>query len=137
MLCKTIKAVALSLVSFAVSSLNATQIAITGPHYLSPSDFGANGEDKIDDTEAFQKCINEAKKKRVSRIVVAPGTYYIGKTIRLEQVSNMIIEGSGAVLVKPSGNNSNIFYIIPKSRLEIWFLRGIVFRSFKSIGLKK
>ena len=50
---------------------------------LSPSNFGANGSDNKDDTEAFQKCIDVAKNRKTSKIVIAPGRYIISKTIKI------------------------------------------------------
>jgi len=111
---------------FTVISLNAKSIFVTDNHFLSPNDYGANGSDRIDDTNAFQKCINEAKKNKTSKIVVSPGTYIIGQTILIESISNLTIEGAGAILVKPFGNKSNILFGNFNSQITI---RDMVFEG--------
>lgn len=101
---------------------------------LSPTDFGANGNDNKDDTEAFQKCIDAAKKRNASKIVVTPGRYIIGKAITIENVSNLIIEGSGAILEKPSSNGSNILYGHYNKQITI---RDLIFEGNRTSDFKE
>lgn len=101
---------------------------------FSPSNFGANGSDNKDDTEAFQKCIDVAKNRKTSKIVIAPGRYIISKTITLENVKNLIIEGSGATLENPSGNGSNIFYGHYNRQITI---RDLIFEGNRSNDFKE
>lgn len=59
--------------------------------YLSVIDFGANGADGKDDTEAFLKCIDEAKAQR--KIVwIPPGTYHQSAKFTLDGVA---VRGAG------------------------------------------
>lgn len=76
----------------------------------SPVDYGAKANDNIDDSDAFQRCLNEAKKKDGAKIIIPPGKFIIAKELRIEETSNLIIEGSGTTLIKPSNNGSNVFY---------------------------
>lgn len=77
---------------------------------LSPSEYGAIPNDNIDDSDAFQCCLDEARKKVGTKIKIPPGRYIIAKQLNINKTTFLFIEGNGAVLVKPSGNGSNIFY---------------------------
>jgi parallel beta-helix repeat protein len=78
--------------------------------YYSPVDYGAKANDNIDDSDAFQKCLNEAKKKNGAKIIIPQGMFIIAKELRLDETCNLIIEGCGTTLVKPMNNWTNIFY---------------------------
>lgn len=51
--------------------------------FLSVTEFGANGQDDQDDTEAIQKCINAAK-QRNKTVWIPRGTYYQSKRFILD-----------------------------------------------------
>ena len=77
---------------------------------LSPLDYGAKANDNLDDSDAFQKCLNEAKKKDGAKIIIPPGKFIIAKELKLVEINNLIIEGNGTTLIKPLNNGTNIFY---------------------------
>lgn len=77
---------------------------------FNPLEYGAKPNDNNDDSDAFQRCLDEARKKVGTKIVIPPGRYIIGKELHINETNTLFIEGDGAVLVKPSGNGSNIFY---------------------------
>lgn len=81
----------------------------TATTIFSPTMFGANGNDERDDSGAFQMCVEAAKKQRVAMISVPPGRYILKDEITIDGVSNLILEGNGAILEKPNGSKSNIF----------------------------
>lgn len=77
---------------------------------ISPIDYGAKANDLDDDSSAFQKCLDKAKQLNGSRIIIPPGRFIIASELTIDGTNNLIIEGNGAILVKPSDNDSNIFY---------------------------
>lgn len=87
--------------------------------HLSPSNFGANGKDKIDDTKSIQDCVKHAKNNKKTKIVFEPGIYYIKGTLDLSKIDGLIIEGNGATLIKPKGNYSNIIWGEYSSNISI------------------
>jgi parallel beta-helix repeat protein len=87
-------------------------VSITNEIYgtLNPISYGARPNDLVDDSDAFQKCLNEAKKRKGSKLVIPPGEYIIAKELIINETENLFIEGAGALLRKPEGNGSNIIY---------------------------
>lgn len=77
---------------------------------FTPVEYGAKPNDETDDSDAFQRCLDEARKMVGTKIVIPAGRYIIAKELRINETNTLFIEGDGAVLVKPSGNGSNIFY---------------------------
>jgi parallel beta-helix repeat protein len=77
---------------------------------LTPFEYGARPNDNLDDSNAFQCCLDEAQKRVGTKIIIPPGRYIIAKQLNINNTISLLIEGDGAVLVKPSGNGSNIFY---------------------------
>ena len=53
-------------------------------------DFGAISNDKKDDSEAIQKCINEAVKYPNSKILFESGVYIINKTLQLDYTRSIL-----------------------------------------------
>lgn len=78
--------------------------------FLSPLDYGAKANDNFDDSDAFQKCLNEAKKREGAKIIIPPGKFIIANELKLVEINNLIIEGNGTTLIKPLNNGTNIFY---------------------------
>jgi len=107
---------------------------LSGKIYISPVDFGANGSDNIDDSDAFQKSIEVSKKLNNSLIFIPPGRYLIGKEISIDEVNNLTIEGNGAILEKPSGSPSNVFYGNYNRQITI---RNIIFMGNRSPNFKE
>ncbi len=109
-----------------VQKAHASTMVIGRTIILSPTDYGARANDNIDDSDAFQKCLNEAKKNNGAKIIVPQGRFIIAKELRLEGTSNLIIEGSGTTLIKPSNNGTNIFCGYYNSQITI---RDITFEG--------
>lgn len=101
---------------------------------LSPIDYGAIANDQVDDSDAFQRCLDEARKNVGTKIVIPAGRYLIGKELRINETNTMFIEGDGAVLVKPSGNGSNIFYGNYNKQITI---QNLTFEGNRVAGFKE
>ncbi len=85
-------------------------ISVINTVVLSPTEYGAKSNDLVDDSEAFQKCLDEAKRRKGLKIMIPPGEYIIAKELRIDETKNLVIEGAGSTLIKPTGNPSNVFY---------------------------
>lgn len=109
-------------------TVSATVGSIKRP-ILTPVMFGAKADDDVDDSKAFQKCLNEARNRNATIISIPPGKYVISNELRLEETTNLIIEGGGAVLIKPANSSSNIFFGYYNSQITI---RDVVFEGNRS-----
>ena len=58
-------------------------------------DFGGVGDGKADDTEAFRKAFNALKRTDATKLEIPVGTYRITKTLKMDLVGRVIIEGEG------------------------------------------
>lgn len=106
-------------------------------HYetvFSPSDYGARPNDNVDDSDAFQRCLDEARKKTGVKIVIPPRRYIIGKELSIRESNSLFIEGAGAILIKPSGNGSNILYGNNNKQVTI---QNIIFDGNRVAGFKE
>ena len=99
----------LLLFMYSFLSIKATTVSYKNNMVLSPIDCGAIPNDNIDDSKAFQKCLNEAK-KRNGTIIIPSGRYIIAEELIIEETTNLVIEGRGATLIKPERDGSNMFY---------------------------
>ena len=73
----------------------------SGDPFLNVTDFGADGNDELDDTAAFQAALNAAMRETGScfvgnTIVVPAGNYRISGTLRARNVRGLQIIGAGA-----------------------------------------
>lgn len=109
---KSLLKTALIVLHLSFSQMASAAIAITNDDSgtINPIIYGAKPNDSVDDSEAFQKCLDEAKKRRGSKLVVPPGEYIIAKELRINETENLVIEGAGALLKKTEGNGINILY---------------------------
>lgn len=69
------------------------------PEYqINVKDFGAKGDGLSDDSEAFLKAINAAKKKKGAEIIIPSGNFLIKQKLTLS--SNTVLNGAGATKTK-------------------------------------
>ena len=67
------------LIALGMTAMMPRTAVAAGEKTIRVTDYGANGSDTLDDTEAFQKALNAAKNSAVPVSVVVPaGKYYIG-----------------------------------------------------------
>jgi hypothetical protein len=71
--------------------------------FLSVADFGANGQDDKDDTDAIQKCIDAAKQQNKT-VWIPRGTYYQSKRFNVDGVT---VRGEGMWLTNIIGNTQS------------------------------
>ncbi|MGY3055257.1 polygalacturonase [Pedobacter sp. UYEF25] len=77
---------------------------------LNVTDFGANGNDKVDDTIAFQHCADKLATLGGGTINIPKGAYFISHlTFFGKKYSNITIQGNG----------STIYQVLPKKRVSV------------------
>lgn len=122
------------LICYIVSNSTSAREVLKNTVVFTPVEYGAKPNDDIDDSDAFQCCLDEARKMVGTKIVIPPGRYLIGKELRINETNTLFIEGDGAVLAKPSGNGSNIFYGNYNKQITI---RNLTFEGNRVAGFKE
>lgn len=92
--------------------------AILGKSYVTPENFGAQGDGKTDDSKAISKCIQSGKTIRLS----PNKTYLLENPVKASNSETLRIEGNGAKIVVsekfPMKGNDIIFYFgTPRKKL--------------------
>ena len=97
-------------------------------------DYGAIGNDEIDDTEAIQKAINAASRTNNGGEVYIPaGRYLISETLKIDKASGLVVRGEGAM-----GHKAWLMSINSSQSLLVWTGKkdGVMIHAHGTFGCR-
>ena len=94
------KIIFLALICLVLNSISVINVSAKQESSINILDYGANGHDKNEDTNAIINSISVAVKHGVKFIIIPEGEYIIGKTIDLPSDINLIGKGNAVLKLK-------------------------------------
>lgn len=91
-------------------------------HY-NVTDYGANGNDKKDDTDAIQKALDEATEDTLSIIKFPAGTYYISKTLYIQSNTTLKLDRKATIMRSNRGLEYNMLRTTDASYISTGYPR--------------
>lgn len=118
------------------SSCKTTKVISENGTRISPSYFGAKANDKMEDTEAFQKTIDHAYQKEIDTIFITEGTYMLRTLFMYPGLTFIGEENTVLKKVEMAGKWSRMFTTHKLKYLSEKDSKPIVFRNLNFDGNK-